>query len=194
MKCTAIAGSIAMCVAFGPFAAGLPPEPKATKIEPHAWEGSKRVKVARIEGSADEKGERYVLTNLTTLMPVAIGVEAKNPGDTFTLSLFKSGWKDAKRQVSTSASPLAVSEFRTYGDVQVLVTSASGKKPFVLRVVVGQEARRPMKAAYVPMDEYRKRHPEAFSSWRSPALMAGVLILLLAAAGGVFYFTRRRKT
>lgn len=192
MRC--IAWSIAFfCTAVASFAAGPPSEPRALKIEPHAWEGSKRVKVARIEGTADEKGERYVLTNLTTLMPVAVGVEAKNPADTFTVTLFKSAWKDAKRQVSTSTSPLAVSEFRTYGDVQILVTSTSGRKPFVLNVVVGQEAKRPMKPAYIPMTEYRSRHPEAFSPWRSPWVLGGAALAALLAVAGAFVFMKRRK-
>ena len=192
MRCIVSCG-ILLGVALASFAAAPPSEPKVLKIEPHAWEGSRHVKVARIESAADEKGEHFLLSGLTTLQPVAVGVEAKNPGDIFTLTLFKDGWKDPKREVSTSTAPLAVSEFRTYGDARILVTSASGKKPFVLRVVVGDEVRRPMKPAYVPMDEYRIRHPEAFSPWRSPWVLAGIGIAIALTAAGAYFVLKRRK-
>jgi hypothetical protein len=174
-------------------AAAPPSGPKAFKIEPKAWAESKHAKVAKIAGIADDKGQRFVLQGLTTLQPVVLSVEAKNPGDTFTLSVFKSGWKDAKRQVSTATTPLAVTEFRTYGDAQILVASASGAKPFVLRVVVGEEASRPMRAAFVPMGEYRRRHPEAFSPLRSPWLWGGVAVVLALVAAGVLYLRKRRS-
>jgi hypothetical protein len=190
MRCVALCCCIVFA-AFTSFAAGPPPEPKALKLEPRAWEGSKHLKVAKVEASADEKGERYVLTGLTTLRPVAIGVEGKNPGDVFTLRVFKSGWKDAKREVSTASQPLAVTEFRTYGDALILVTSASGKKPFVLRAIVGDEVRRPMKPAATPMDLYRQHHPEAFSPWGSPWVLGGAG--LAAVLAGAFFFFKRRK-
>jgi hypothetical protein len=190
-RCIGLALCLAL-MAHASHAAAPPSEPKAFKIEPKAWADSKHAKVARIEGVTDEKGQRFVLEGLTTLQPVALGVEAKNPGDTFTLTVFKSGWKNAKRQVSTAAAPLAVTEFRTYGEAQILVASASGAKPFVLRVVVGDEARRPMKAAYVPMDAYRKRHPEAFSPLRSPWLWGGVAVVVALAGAGAFFLRKRR--
>ena len=194
MRCIRFAWSVACGVALASQAAAPSPEPKALKIEPRPWSGSPHTRVARIEGTADEKGKYYVLGGLTTLQPVALSVEAKNPGDALTLRVYKQGWKEVRREVSTADQPLAVTEFRTHGEAHIVVASASGPKPFVLRAVVGNEVRRPMKVAFMPMDEYRKRHPEKFSSWRSPWLWGGVALAIAAAAGLAFFLGKRRPS
>jgi hypothetical protein len=171
-------------------AAGPPPEIRAHTIQLQAAAGYTHAKVAKFEGHADEKGERFLLTNLLTTQPVVLSVEAQNPGDRLTLSVFKNGWKDPKRQVSTGDRPMAATEFRTSGDAEIQVTSAEGSRPFVLRAVVGNGARPPMKAAFMPMDQYRQRHPERFGA-HSVWLWGGALMVGLAG-GLVFLWLKRR--
>jgi hypothetical protein len=169
------------------------PEPKVYRIEPKALAQAPSVKAAVMKGTADAEGHRYLLSNLNTLQPILVSLEGVNPGDEFTLTVYKEGWKEPKREASTRDGGVARVRFRTYGDAHLRVASSSGSKPYQLLVTIGPELRPPIAPVFVPMPEYRQRHPMSWLSWSSPAAWGIGGGLLLAFGAATFFFLRRRR-
>jgi len=169
-------------------------EPKVYKLTPGPIAGFAHVKGTVYRATTGEQGTHFFLANLNTRQPVVVSVIGADPRDQFSLAVFKEGWKEPKREAATTDGQPAVAMFRTYDRANILVKSPAGARAFELRVVVGDEIRPRAKPAFLPIAEYRQKHPMASLSWRSPAVWGGILIALLAAAAAFFLVRRRRRS
>ena len=147
-------------IAIAPGAAGQPKGPdEGRKVYRVQLKDSTRFpkwKVAAFKGTADEKGDHFLLDKLTTLQPVVISLLPGNKDDDIKLAVYKDGWKDAKRETS-STNPQSTVRFRTHGEARIRVSASGPPKPYRLLVMVGAEVKPEVKAAFVPMADYRKR-------------------------------------
>jgi LPXTG-motif cell wall-anchored protein len=169
-----------------------PAEPKTYKLTPQPLPGYEHVKGASYKGTTEARGSRFLLDNLTTRQPVIVSVTGVDPRDEISLAVFKKGWKEAKRAAATRDGQPAIARFRTYGEAQILVSSAS-PRPFVIHVTVGDEIVPRAEPAFMPMDQYRKKHPMAWFSWHSPLVWSAIAILALIAAAAFLFFRKRRN-
>ncbi len=172
--------------------AAAPAEPKVYKITPEPLAGFAHVKGAAYRATTGEQGTHFVLGNLNTRQPVIVSVIGVDPRDQFSLAVFKDGWKEPKREATTTGGQPAVAKFRTYERAHILVKSSAGARAFEIRVAVSDEIPPRAKAAFMPMDQYKQKHPLAWFSWRSPMVWGGIVAVVLVA-GAAFFFVRRRR-
>jgi len=172
--------------------AAPPAEPKVYKITPEPLAGYAHVKAAAYRATTEEQGTHFVLANLNTRQPVIVSVIGVDPREPFSLAVFKDGWKEPKREAMTADGQPAVAMFRTYERANILVKSPAGARAFEIRVAVSDEIPPRAKPVFIPMDEYRQKHPLAWFSWRSPVLWGGIMTVVLLAAAAFFFIRRRR--
>lgn len=148
-------------------------------------------KIALIEGIADSSGDHFAQEDLGILQPVAVTLLARDQAADVTLQLLKDRWDTPHRSGSTKGTGQQAFRVRTQGEMKIMIT-APQPTPYLLAVWVGSDIKLPMKAAFVPMAEYRKRHPEAGAMGGSGmtwalAAVAGAIVLL-----AVVLFAKKR--
>jgi hypothetical protein len=141
-------------------------------------------RIALVEGIADSSGDHFAQEDLGILQPVAVTLLAKDPAADVTLQLLKDRWDTPHRSGSTKGTGQQAFRVRTQGELKIMVTAAQ-PTPYLLVVWVGDDIKLPMKSAFVPMAQYRKRHPDAGGlggsalTW-AVAGLAGAIVLLAA--------------
>lgn len=163
---------LALCLSAScTLALGAPPPKKSAaagpddgirivKLQPKAHPKFPGGRVVAMNGSAGVPGHHYLVENLTTLQPVTVTVASQNKGDDIRVAVFKQDWNAMKQDATTGAKGVAQVRFRTQGDARIQVSSKSGARPYRLLVAVGDDVKPPAKPAFMPADEFQKKHPK----------------------------------
>ncbi len=144
-------------------------------------------RIAMVEGEADAKGVRLVVSKLSLLQPAAVTLVALDGGADLQLSLWKYAEDDVQRQGSTRGSGIVSFQFRTEDDLQIRVVSPDGPRKYRLAVWAGDEAELPVPSPFVSQAGFT-------GAGGTPAILyvltAGVLAI--AAFLGVMVVRRRK--
>jgi hypothetical protein len=113
---------------------------------------------------------------------VAVTLLAKDQAADITLQLLKDRWDHPHRSGSTKGTGQQAFRVRTQGELKIMVTAVH-PTPYLLAVWVGDDIKLPMKSAFVPMAEYRKRHSDAGGlggsalTWAVAGLASAIVLL-----------------
>jgi hypothetical protein len=119
---------------------------------------------------------------------------AKNPEDELSLQLLKDRWDRPHRTGSTKGTGKVSFAVRTQGEMRILVT-APAPTPYQLLVWSGDEIKLPMRSPFMPMPDYRKRHPEVAGGVGGYALWTfAALLVVVAGLGGALIMVKRGRS
>jgi len=147
-------------------------------------------KAAILQGEAGPEGDKFFVPNLFITQPVSVVLMAANPARPLTLDLSKYRYEDFDRSGSTGASGAVSFDFRTQGELKVLVKpehAGPGETvPYFLVVWAGDDVQPDLAPPVVVKAEEEGGGGGVPSLW---------LLGLVFVAGGavVIGLNRRRK-
>ncbi len=135
-------------------------EPMTYRLDLKPYPDLPTGKIAAMSGTADSTGHHFIVDNLGVLQPSAVTLVAKNAGNDLTLTLCKDRWDKPERSGSTKGTGQLTFKFRTWGEVRILVQSNGAPAPYDLIVWAGDDLKPPVPSAFVPMSQYKSKHPQ----------------------------------
>lgn len=164
-----------------PAAAQQAPEaaaPSIIRLEPKAMEGLKTGRAVVVKGKAGPEGHRFLVDQLTMLMPVTVALRPTRQGDALDLQLSKYAWNQPLREGDTEGDILQF-KIRTEGEFQIVVSAKEAGTPYRLLVWVGDETKPTMRPVVVKASEFEGGGTR---DWGSLVLwvIAGLLLVGIA--------------
>jgi hypothetical protein len=153
------------------------PPPEALPSRTVEWRdapsGSKAGRAAAYRGEVDEKGMDFVMPGNVVFGRSGVFLSGE-PGKALHLEVRNSLSEAWDRQLLTDASGVVRLEFRTEGEAQVRVRSASGKAPYHVMFFAGRElpVHRTMPNTIMPMDTYREIYGDGPAGKPAPPVVA----------------------
>lgn len=149
--------------------------PNIIRLEPKAMEGLKVGRAVVVKGKAGPEGHRFMVDQLTTMMPVTIALRPTRRGDELAMQLSKYAWNQPLREGDTDGDILQF-KIRTEGEFQIVVTGKEPATPYRLLVWVGDEVKPTMRPVVVKASEFEGGSPR---DWGSLVLwvIAGLLLV-----------------
>jgi hypothetical protein len=147
-------------------------------------------KGAFYQGRADEEGIKFYIPALSIMTPAAIVLESSDRDTKMTLQIKNDYSIDWDRTLTTDASGVITTKFRTEGPAVALIKSDGGMKPYRIAVWVGPEVKlhKILPSPFVTNEEYERL--QGGGGW---TLYAAIAAALLAAAVAVVIAKRRRS-
>jgi len=146
---------LALGLVFGTSVFGAAGEPPAERLALKKVDGLTNGRLAYIVGKTTRDGSRYYASNLIVTQPVLVTLKADNPKDDIQLSVTKTQWSKAEREVSTGATGRVQVAFRTQGEFGLAVSGADVGKPYRMTVWIGDEVKRSMPQVVVPKSKWK---------------------------------------
>ena len=168
---------LAALLALSPLASALaqePPPPQVFRLEPTKLEGIPHGRAAVVKGEAGPEGHRFLVDNLSMMMPVGIALRPVSRDDTVSLSVTKYAWNQPLRQGDAEGEPLHL-KFRTEGEFQLTVTAEQPGTPYRLLVWVGDEVQPKLTPVVVKASEFES--DEGFGGSLVLWVIAGALVI-----------------
>lgn len=149
--------------------------PNVIRLEPKAMEGLKTGRAVVVKGKAGPEGHRFLVDQLTSLMPVTIALRPTRRGDALDMQLSKYAWNQPLREGDTDGDILQF-RIRTEGEFQIVVKGEEPATPYRLLVWVGDEVKPTMRPVVVKASEFEDGGPR---DWGSLVLwvIAGLLLV-----------------
>ena len=165
-----------------------PPEPKVFRLEPKKMAGIDHGKAVVVKGEAGQQPHRFLIDNLTSLMPVTVLLRPVRDGDQVGIKLTKYGWNQPLRSGETRNEPVSF-KIRTEGEFQISVDAQQDRTPYRLLVWVGDEVKPELVPVVVKASEYGGAKKERGSLL--PWFIVGALVAVIGVLAAVVL---RRKS
>jgi len=168
--------------------AAEPPQPKVFRLAPKKMAGIEHGKAVVVKGEAGRQPHRFLIDNVTSLMPVTVLLRPVRDGDQVGIQLTKYGWNQPLRSGETRDEPVSF-KIRTEGEFQISVDATQDKTPYRLLVWVGDE----VKPELTPVVVKASAYGEGAQGDRPllPWFIAGALVVVV---GVLVILLKRRKS
>lgn len=156
-------------------------EPKVNviRLEPKKMEGVEQGKAVVVKGAAGPQAHRFLIDQVTYMMPIAVAVRPVNKGDDVGLKVTKYAWNQPLRAGRTDGDILRYA-FRTESEFQVSVDARKAGTPYRLMVWVGDETKPTFTPVVVKASEYEGEKSGGMPGNVVLWVIAGALVAIVA--------------
>lgn len=172
------------CVLIAAFGApaitnGQEPKINVIRLEPKKMEGVEQGKAVIVKGAAGPQAHRFLIDQVTYMMPIAVAVRPVNKGDDVGLKITKYAWNQPLREGRTDGDILRYA-FRTESEFQVSVDAKKTGTPYRLMVWVGDETKPQFAPVVVKASEYQGEKSGGLPGNLVLWVIAGALVAIVA--------------